>query len=174
MRHTIIKSLVVAAILIATTFAQSGSQTKPQLQVVGTAHLDTQWRWTIQNSINEYIPNTFRDNFKLMELYPDYVFSFEGSFRYMILREYYPEEWEAEEVRRRGQWRVTGSWVDAVDVNIPRSNRWCAKVSTAMAFTRKNSARPAATYFCPIVLGLVMHFLRSLLIAESRVFRRRN
>ena len=55
-----------------------------------TAHLDTQWRWTIQNTINEYVPATFRDNFKLMDQYPDYVFSFEGAFNYMLLKEYYP------------------------------------------------------------------------------------
>ena len=87
MKHKLFASLAFAVIVAATALAQSGTKTPPQLQVVGTAHLDTQWRWTIQNSINEFIPATFRDNFKLMDLYPDYVFSFEGSFRYKILRE---------------------------------------------------------------------------------------
>lgn len=94
--------------------------TSPQLLVIGTAHLDTQWRWTIQESIGEFIPDTFRRNIALMMLYPDYVFSFEGAFRYILMKEYYPDEFE--QVRpfvNSGQWRVTGSWVDAVDVNIP-------------------------------------------------------
>ena len=41
----------------------SGS-TAPQqrkLYVVGASHLDTQWRWTIQNTIDEFVPATFRD-----------------------------------------------------------------------------------------------------------------
>ncbi len=91
-----------------------------KLYVVGTAHLDTQWRWTIQQTISEFIPDTFRKNLILMERHPDYVFSFEGSFRYQLMKEYYPEEFE--QVRpfvESGQWRVTGSWVDAVDVNVP-------------------------------------------------------
>ena len=96
------------------------SDTVPRLSVVATAHLDTQWRWTIKNTIDEYIPATFRDNFALMDIYPDYVFSFEGAFRYMLLREYFPEEYaKLKQYVARRQWRVCGSWVDAVDVNIP-------------------------------------------------------
>ena len=66
------------------------AQPKRTLGVVATAHLDTQWRWTVRNSINEYIPLTLHQNFKLMDQYPSYVFSFEGAFRYMIMKEYYP------------------------------------------------------------------------------------
>jgi len=84
----------------------------------GLAAAQAQTDSTIE--INEFVPATFRDNFKLMDLYPDYVFSFEGAFRYMLLHEYYPDEFR--KLRKyidNGQWRVAGSWVDAVDVNMP-------------------------------------------------------
>jgi len=104
-------------------FSQTPSDTSTQrrdLYVVATSHLDTQWRWTIQNTINEFVPATFRENFKLMDLYPEYKFSFEGAFRYMLLKEYYPEEYaRLEKYIDNGQWHVAGSWVDAVDVNMP-------------------------------------------------------
>ncbi len=97
----------------------AGAQQKT-VNVVATAHLDTQWRWTIKTSIDEYIPLTFRANYKLMDLYPDYKFSFEGAFKYMIMKEYYPDEYaKLKKYIDRGQWRLAGSWVDPVDVNIP-------------------------------------------------------
>ena len=100
--------------------AQQAIEPSRKLGVVATAHLDTQWRWTIQNTINEYVPATFRDNFKLLDLYPSYTFSFEGAFRYQLLREYYPEEYaRLRPYINARRWRVTGSWVDAADVNLP-------------------------------------------------------
>src|SRR5512141_1085778 len=88
--------------------------------VVATSHLDTQWRWTIQDTIEDFLPATLRDNFALFEKYPDYVFSFEGAFRYALAREYYPAEFERlKEYVRKGRWKVAGSWVDAVDTNVP-------------------------------------------------------
>ena len=124
MRNIIIASLIVAAGCFAASQAQtpvdSTGRKTPTLYVVGVSHLDTQWRWTIQETINEYVPATFRDNFKLMDLYPDYVFSFEGAFKYMLLKEYYPDEYhKLGKYITDGRWRVAGGWVDPVDVNMP-------------------------------------------------------
>ena len=65
------------------------SQTRT-LHVIASSHLDTQWQWTIQNTINEYIPKTVLGNFALFEKFPDYRFSFEGAIKYMFIKEYYP------------------------------------------------------------------------------------
>ena len=112
--------LIVGGTAIGQEPADSSGQTSGTLQVVGTAHLDTQWRWTIQRTIDEFLPATLHDNFKLMDQFPDYVFSFEGSFRYMLFKEYYPAEYERlRKCIADGRWRVAGSWVDAVDVNMP-------------------------------------------------------
>src|SRR5206468_5356576 len=90
------------------------------LYVVATAHLDTQWLWTIQDTIREFVPRTLRDNFALFEKYPDYVFSFEGAFRYMLAKEYDPAEYaKLKEYVASGRWRVAGSAIDAGDTNIP-------------------------------------------------------
>jgi alpha-mannosidase len=104
----------------AQTPADTTASRQRTLDIVATSHLDTQWRWTIQETINEFVPATFRENFKLMDLYPDYVFSFEGAFRYMLLHEYYPDEFRRlKKYIDNGQWRVAGSWITAVDVNMP-------------------------------------------------------
>jgi alpha-mannosidase len=89
----IVGLLVWSAALAGEEAAKVGNDTIPRLGVVATAHLDTQWRWTIRNTIDSFVPDTFRKNYALMDQYPEYVFSFEGAFKYMLLNEYYPEEY---------------------------------------------------------------------------------
>jgi len=124
MRRIVIAVLVAMASIAVVARAQAPDTTLPsersRLYVVGTSHLDTQWRWSIRETINEFVPATFEDNYKLMKLYPGYVFTFEGAFRYMLLREYRPDLYnQLKPLIDAGQWRVGGSWVDAVDVNLP-------------------------------------------------------
>ncbi len=92
---------------------------RPVLYVVATAHLDSQWRWTIQDTIRDFLPDTLERNFERFEKYPGYVLSFEGAFRYMLIREYYPALFERlKRLVRAGRWRVAGSMLDAADVNL--------------------------------------------------------
>lgn len=91
-----------------------------ELYMVSTAHLDTQWTWPITDTIDQCIPDTFNQNFALFEKYPNYIFSFEGAFRYMLMKEYYPQAYErVKGYVAQGRWRVAGSCVDAGDTNIP-------------------------------------------------------
>src|SRR5512140_2556417 len=100
MRLTSLASLAtLACVLLLAPLPVSGAEPPAAVPertayVVATAHLDTQWRWTIQDTIVDMIPNTLRGNFALFEKYPDYVFSFEGAFRYALAKEYYPAEYE--------------------------------------------------------------------------------
>jgi len=90
------------------------------LYLVGYAHLDTQWRWSYQETIDRFIQNTLKDNFRLMDKYPNYVFNFSGSRRYEMMREYYPEEFEKlKGYVARGQWFPCGSSVDEGDSIVP-------------------------------------------------------
>ena len=87
------------------------------LYAVGYAHLDTQWRWDYQTTINSFIKNTLDDNFDRFEKYPGYVFSFTGSVRYEMMKDYYPERYKKlKEYIRQGRWFVSGSSVDEGDV----------------------------------------------------------
>ncbi len=107
------RSILLFAIALAACVAASGGRargdadqalagTRPTLYVVSNSHLDTQWNWTVQDTIREFVPTTFRDNFKLFERFPHYTFNFEGAIHYMWFKEYYPEEWRTRaEVRRR-------------------------------------------------------------------------
>jgi alpha-mannosidase len=147
---------MISCLLAAGVLAQSGQDAAPRrkLGVVGTAHLDTQWRWTIRNTIDEFIPNTLHDNFKLLDQYPDYVFSFEGAFRYMLAKEYYPEDYaRLREYITAGRWRVAGSWVDAVDVNIPSFESLVRHALYGNGFYKKEFGKQSYDIFMPDCFG---------------------
>ena len=148
-------ALAISLSLNFKTQAQDSTATAVRtLNVVATSHLDTQWRWTIQKTINDYIPATARDNFRLFEEFPDYTFSFEGAFRYMLLQEYYPEEYrKLKDYVAAGRWRVAGSWVDAVDVNIPSAESLIRQTLYGNGFFQREFGKTSRDVFLPDCFG---------------------
>ena len=65
----------------------------PTLYVVPYAHLDTQWRWEMPQTISEYLLKTMRVNFDYIDKYPHYVFNWTGSNRYRLMKEYFPDDY---------------------------------------------------------------------------------
>src|SRR5262245_64933295 len=118
---TTVAALVVVALLVSPTPVSTESQDqRPVLYVIATSHLDSQWNWTVQDSIRKYVPATFLENFDRFEKYPNYVFSYEGAIHYMWFKEYYPEYWPTvQKYVAAGRWKVAGNWINAVDVNVP-------------------------------------------------------
>ena len=93
---------------------------KKKIYTVATSHLDTIWSWDFETTVSKYIYNTLVENFDLFKKYPTYVFSFEGSYRYELMEEYYPELFEQlKKYIAEGRWNVTGSAYENGDVNCP-------------------------------------------------------
>src|ERR1700760_178233 len=63
------------------------------LYVVPYAHLDTQWRWEMPQTIAEFLLKTMRVNFEYIDKYPHYVFNWTGSNRYRMMKEYFPQDY---------------------------------------------------------------------------------
>src|SRR5919109_1568803 len=87
------KSILMIALVSLPFYGQDKRPNKPVLYVVGTSHLDSQWNWTVQDSIRSFVPATFFENFKRFERYPNYKFNYEGAIHYMWFKEYHPEAW---------------------------------------------------------------------------------
>ena len=148
-------SLVGLSALIVQALPQDGSSAKTKaIHVIGTAHFDTQWQWTIQTSINEYIPNTFNDNFRLFEKYPDYKFSFEGAIKYMLMKEYYPEAYQKmKEYIAAGRWNICGSSLDATDVNISSPEAVIRTILLGQDYYKKEFGVKSYDIFLPDCFG---------------------
>ena len=84
----------------------------PTLFVVPYAHLDTQWRWEMPQTISEYLLKTMRVNFDYIDKYPHYVFNWTGSNRYRLMKEYFPDDYA-----RLTQYVAAGRW-------FPPARRW--------------------------------------------------
>src|ERR1044072_6404580 len=104
---------VLAVVMCALSSAHAAPATMPAvglskdkvLYVVAYAHLDTQWRWADPQTIREFVANTLRHNFPLMDKYPHYTFNFSGSRRYQMMKEYYPDDYtKLKQYIAAGQW----------------------------------------------------------------------
>jgi alpha-mannosidase len=146
-------SIALTAGLVTVSTQQSGGQA-PAVYLVATAHLDTQWNWTIQDTIRDYIPKTARVNFAYFEEYPDYIFSWEGAIHYMWLKEYYPAEWaKLQQYVAKGRWRLAGSWINAVDTNMPSPESLFRQALYAQRFFRQEFGKEPKDIYLPDCFG---------------------
>ena len=130
---------------------------KKKIYTVATAHLDTVWSWDFETTVSKYIYNTLVDNFKLFKKYPTYTFSFEGSYRYELMEEYYPELFDKmKEYIKEGRWNVCGSSFENGDVNIPSPEALETFFSATHILT-KNSEKEALIYICRTALASAGH-----------------
>lgn len=152
-----VAAVVMAAVILAATPAaarETDLRTEPTLYMVAASHLDTQWWWTIQETITDLIPATFDDTFTLFEEFPDYRFSWEGAFRYMLLREYYPDLWdELLTWVAAGRWTPGGSSVDAGDVNVPSPESLVRQFLYGQSFFRRELGVTSLDVFLPDCFG---------------------
>ena len=110
--------ILLASVMLSVGNLQAQEKEKT-VYMAANAHLDTQWLWTVQQVIGEFIPNTLYQNLELLETYPNYKFSFEGAVKYNWFKEYYPEQYEkVKKYVKEGRWYPAGGW-DANDYNVP-------------------------------------------------------
>ncbi|HEY3028402.1 MAG TPA: glycoside hydrolase family 38 C-terminal domain-containing protein [Pyrinomonadaceae bacterium] len=146
--------IIVSAGLRDTQSQPARPDAKPVLYVVATSHLDSQWNWTVQDSIREFVPNTFFENFKRFEQYPHYTFNYEGAIHYMWFKEYYPEAWPmVQKYVAQGRWRVSGSWINAVDVNVPSPESLMRQALYGKRFFRREFGLVSHDVYLPDCFG---------------------
>jgi alpha-mannosidase len=122
--------------------------------MVANSHIDTQWNWTVQDTIRQWVPRTFFDNFKLFEQFPDYKFNFEGVIHYMFFKEYHPEAWpKLQAYVAQGRWKLAGSWIDAVDTNIPSPESLMRQALYGKRFFKREFGHASEDIYLPDCFG---------------------
>ena len=120
---------------------------KYKVYMVSNSHLDTQWRWDVKATIDDYLYNTAVQNLALLEKYPHYVFNFEGAVKYEWIKEYYPHLFER--IRKfvaDGRWNISGASFEANDPNMPSSESFMHR-----SFIKRSSASSRRICSCPTV-----------------------
>ena len=125
-----------------------------KIYTIATAHLDTVWNWDFEHVINVCLKNTLDDNFALFEKYPDYRFNFEGSYRYELFEEYYPEKFEKlKEYVAQGKWNVTGSAYENGDVNVPSPESLFRNILYGNKYFERTFGKKSNDIFLPDCFG---------------------
>ena len=127
---------------------------KKTVYTVATAHLDTIWSWDFETTVREYLLNTLEHNFKMFEKYPDYKFNFEGSYRYELMKEYYPELWgKMKDYIAKGRWNVCGSAFENGDVNVPSPEALFRNILLGNKYFEDNFGKRSCDIFLPDCFG---------------------
>ena len=146
---------IITAFVLTIGTGQLHAQEKPMTAyMVADAHLDTQWNWDVQATIKTHIWNTMIQNFRLFELYPNYVFNFEGGVKYAWMKEYYPLQYE--QLKRyiaQGRWHITGSSWDACETIICSPESWIRNILLGQTFYRQEFGKESTDVFLPDCFG---------------------
>ncbi len=127
---------------------------KKKIYTIATAHLDTVWSWDLEESIDQYIDDTFRQNFYLLEKYPTYKFNFEGAYRYELMEEYYPEQFKKmAEYIKEGRWNVCGSAYENGDVNVPSPEALFRNILIGNSYFRNKFGKTSCDIYLPDCFG---------------------
>ena len=114
------------------------------------AHLDTTWLWDLETTISQFLPSTLKDNFSLFEKFPDYHFGFEGSYRYEMAEEYYPEDFKKLcEYVKQGKWTPLGSAYENGDVNQPSPEALFRNILYGNDYFEKKFGKPSNDIYLP-------------------------
>ena len=132
----------------------TGGEPVKRAYVVPYAHLDTQWGWTLQATIDTYLPNTLRANFSLFKKYPGYRFNFEGAYRYMLVKQYYPADYQTlKGYISSGRWNPAGAMLEGCDVNIPSPEAIVRQILYGNRFFQEEFGRTSMDLLLPDCFG---------------------
>jgi len=124
------------------------------LYLTSYAHLDTQWRWDYITTIQKYLKNTLDDNFRLFEKYPSYQFNFTGALRYMMIKEYYPEQFEQLKLYiKQNRWHIAGTSLDETDAVVPSCESMIRNILYGSRYFQQEFGKTSKDYMLPDCFG---------------------
>ncbi len=117
-RYALLVAILVSFIPLA--HAQAPAQPKDYTaHVVGYAHMDMAWLWRWEESIHDIMYNTFRNQLRLMDRYPDFTYAQDQAVVFEMMEHYYPDIFKeiVQKARTENFIPVSSSWVQ-MDENV--------------------------------------------------------
>ncbi len=123
------------------------------VHLCGNSHLDIVFLWTHAEFVRK-LGRTHASTLRLMEQYPEYVFSQSQPVMYEEMKQNFPAMYEEMKARvKEGRWEVIGaSWVEP-DCNLISGESFVRQMLYGVAFIEKEFGITPQTYWCPDVFG---------------------
>ncbi len=135
------------------TLARGLAGSRPAVDAVGHAHIDTAWMWPISQTRRK-IARSWSTVLRLMERYPDYRFLCSQPQQYRWLEEDEPELYHQIEKRAaEGRWEPAGAmWVEA-DCNLTSGESLVRQFLYGQRFMRQRFGKICRYLWLPDVFG---------------------
>ncbi len=123
------------------------------IAVHGHSHIDVAWLWPYKETLRK-CSRTFSTVMRMMEQYPEYIFTQSQAQLYDFTREHYPTIYqEIKERVKEGRWDVTGSmWVEA-DCNLVSGESLVRQILVSKNFFKDEFGVETDVLWLPDVFG---------------------
>lgn len=134
-------------------YASAAFQKTGLMHLNGNSHLDVCFMWTYAEFVRK-IGRTHATALRLMEQYPDYIFSQSQPLTYEEMKAHFPDVYE--QVKRRiaeGRWEVIGGFYVEPDANLISGESFVRQLLFGVRFTEQEFGRTPKTAWIPDVFG---------------------
>jgi alpha-mannosidase len=147
------ESIARAQEMLSTLFAATDPTRSPRVICVGHSHLDIAWKWETRHSVKK-AARTFANALRLMELYPDYRFSFGQPQAYRYIQSHYPSIFKrVKDQVSKGTWEATGGmWVES-DCNLPDGESLVRQFLFGKRYFKQEFGKDVCVAWLPDVFG---------------------
>ena len=124
-----------------------------KMALIGHSHIDTAWLWPLRETRRK-VGRTWSTALRLMERYPEYVFSASQPALYEFLKENHPELWKQLKKRvKEGRWEPCGAtWVEQ-DSNVPSGESLVRQFLYGNRFLQREFGARSRTAWLPDAFG---------------------
>jgi len=140
------------------------------VHLTGNSHLDLVYLWTHAEFVRK-IGRTHATTLRLMEQYPDYIFTQSQPHMYNLMKHHYPELFEQVKARvKEGRWEAVGAfWVEP-DCNLISGESMVRQILQGIRFYQQEFGITPRTAWIPDVFGNTWTMPQILVKAGLRYF----
>ncbi|WP_445738319.1 alpha-mannosidase [Mariniflexile sp.] len=129
------------------------SDSKFTLKMLDHGHLDSAWRWTLDNT-DEKIERLVLNNLYLMDRYPEYKYIFTTPYHYERMSQLFPKLFKrVQEKIKTGQWVADGSTYCETDMNLPGGESIVREFLYGLDYYRNTLGVTKNSLFLPDTFG---------------------
>ena len=153
--HKLLGLVLIAATCVSSAHAQSTAQPKDYTaHVVGYAHMDMAWLWRWEESIYDIMYNTFSNQLKLMDEFPDYTYAQDQAVVLEMMERYFPDIFKGivQKARTNNFIPVTSSWVQ-MDENVSDGESLVRQFLYGQKFSKEKFGHYIRAAWQPDVFG---------------------